>query len=425
MKIVLIDPPTPCNTNTPNIGLAYIASSLKESGHQVVVRDMARVASNRTITDVTEDADLTGISVKTHNYHEAQRITKEIHGKRVWGGPHVTLVAGKELIAENPEVDHFIVGEGEFFVDMLTEGKLCVMPRISDLDRLPFPCYSLFDSYEQLLNGPYPLICSRGCPYNCSFCSVPLISGKKVRYRSVKNCMKEIEQAKKLGFNRIQVLDDNFTFNMDFAKEFSAEMCLRKCLGLCWYLPNGIRADKFDEELARLMHDSNCYLISFGVESACLDVYKKIGKGETLEDIDRAVELAKKHKFFVNCYFIIGLPGSTFEQDLESLVWAFKHNVKADFNMLVPYPGTRIWSWAQNKLKGTVGTHFGKLVYPTFETEEYSAEDRMDAFLIFNFLSGSGFTKEWYNGDAGKMETDLTMRIQRHMGPLRAAKVIR
>lgn len=402
------------------MGLASIGASLRQLGHQVSIVDMARRPELRYVP-----ADITGISVKSHAVREAQALTKWLRGrssgKIVWGGAHVTLLK-ENLIAENPEVDHFVVGEGEFFTEHLGAAKVCCMPYVEDLDSLPFPDYTLFDSYTQIVQSPYPLICSRGCPYGCFFCSVPLISGRKIRYRSVEKCISEIEAAKTQGFNRVQVLDDNFTFDMDFAKEFCREV---KKVQIPWYLPNGIRADKLDEELASLLVGAGCYLVSFGVESADSGVYKSIGKGETLEDIGRAVEIAKKVGLYVNCYFIIGLPGSTFEKDLESFKWAREHAVKADFNMLVPYPGTRIWEWARNKrISKDYGSHFGKLAYPTFETEEYTAEDMMDAFLILNFFSGSGFTHEWYEIRQEPELPDLKLRAGRHWELLKACKLV-
>lgn len=416
-KIMLIDPPTPCNTNVPNCGLAYIGASLKQLGCEVSVIDMAR--KPETEIAALEAADLVGLSVKTHSYADAQKVTIRLrqlsrYGKTkiAWGGSHVTLLK-EELIAGNPDVDHFVTGEGEFFTEQIGNSKMCHMGHVTDLDSLPFPDYKIFNSYSLILEaGRWPLITTRGCPCGCTFCAVGLISGRKVRQRSVENCMKEVEYAIRQGFKQMQILDDNFSFYLDRAKQFCKEI---KKFRVPWNCPNGIRADKFDEELGRLMVDAGCYQVSFGVETACPDVYKDIGKGETLEDIEAAVETAKKCGLQVNCYFIIGLPGSTFERDLESLKWAIRHKVKADFGMLVPYPETRIWEWARDKrISKDYGSHFGKLAYPTFETEEYTAEDMMDAFLLFNCFSGSGFTHEWYQIRQEPELPDLKLRAGRH-----------
>lgn len=432
LRVILIDPPTPCNTNVPNVGIAYIGASLKQLGCEVSVVDMAR--NPKTKVSTLEDVDFIGLSVKSHNYVDAQKITtclRQHSGygkiKIVWGGPHVTLMKEK-LITDNSNVDYFVTGEGEFFTEWIGDDKMCHMGYINDLDSLPFPDYRMFDSYNLILEaGRWPLITTRGCPYTCAFCAVGLISGRKVRQRSVENCMREVEYASDQGFRQIQILDDNFSFYLDRAKQFCEEI---KKFHIPWNCPNGLRCDRFDEELARLMVDAGCYQVSFGVETAHPDVYKDIGKGETLEEIEFAVETAKKYGLQVNCYFIIGLPSSTFERDLESLKWAISHKVKADFNMLVPYPQTRIWNWVRDKLivkEVWSGTHFGKMAYPTFETPEYPAEDMMDAFLIFNHVSGSGFTKEWYQsqGLSDVMQIDLMARAKRHLEPLKKAGVIR
>jgi len=419
MNILLIDPPTPCNTNAPNVGLGYIGSSLRQLGHGVSIIDMARKPEFRY-----KEADLIGVSVKTHNYVEAQKVTTRLKesckAEVVWGGPHVTLLKEK-LIGENPNVDYFVVGEGEFFTEYLNS-KMCYLPYIDDLNRLPYPDYRLFDTYPLLLNLSYPMIASRGCPYSCIFCSVPLISGRNVRYRSVENCIEEIKLAKSQGFRDVQILDDNFTFDVEFAKAFCKEM---RRVQMFWHMPNGIRADRFDDELAQLMGEADCYQVSFGVESAHPEVFKGIRKGEKLEDIEHAVEIAQKHGLRVNCYFIVGLPNSTFERDLQSLKWVLEHRVNANFGMLVPYLGTQIWNWVQDKLISGCGTHFGKFAYPTFETVQYPAEDMMDAFLIFNYICGSGFTNEWYEANNILMEKDLLERVKRHLEVLKEAGVVK
>lgn len=423
-RILLIDPPTECNTNAPNVGLAYIGASLKKLNHEVSILDLTREIPGLNVQNplFMGDVDLVGISVKSHNYSEAKTVTADLNhaAETVWGGAHVTLMKEK-LISENPNVDHFVVGEGEHFLDNLKD-KMCYMPYIEDLDSLPFPDYKLFNTYSQLLNLSYPLICSRGCPYGCIYCSVPLVSGRKVRYRSVGNCIEEVKSAKEQGFSNVQILDDNFTFDKDFAKAFCREMAK---VGLAYHCPNGIRADKFDEELADLMVGSGCYQVSFGVESAHSEVYKNIKKGEKLEDIENAVQIAQKAGLQVNCYFIIGLPGSTFEKDLESLKWVMNHGVRANFGMLVPYIGTQVWDWAQDKITSTRGSHFGKLAYPIFQTSEYPAEDMMDAFLIFNYVTGSGFTDEWYKTNAVEAKPDFEKRLGRHFGVLKGCGVLR
>jgi len=412
----LVNPHTEMNKNSVHVGLGYLASSLKKLGHNVQVVDL-NLIPNPVHRIFSRETSIYGITVSSDAYREAQWLTRMIKQrtdtKVVWGGVHCSIM-GESLLEDNPEVDYLVIGEGEYFTEHL-ESPVCRMSFRENLDELPFPDYTLFDSYPLVRQMPYSLVTTRGCPYSCIFCCVPKISGRKVRARSVENCMEEIRLAVKQGFRHVQILDDNFSFYVDRAKEFCREI---KKIGVSFHCPNGLRADRFDEELAQLMKESGCTAVQFGVESAVPDVYEGIRKGETLEEIQEAVELAKKQGLRVGCYFIIGLPNSTFEKDMQSLNWVLEHQVNANFGMLVPYPGTALWSWVEDKLTSdyTEGSHFGKACYPVFETEEYPAEDMMDAFLIINLIVGNTFTEEYYrtNGLFHLMPYDLIRRAKRH-----------
>jgi len=416
VNVTLINPYTCMNKNSPHVGLGYLASSLERCGHKVRVVDL-NLVPNPVHRIFNGKTNLYGITVSSDAYAEAQRLTKMIKKKTdakvVWGGTHCSIM-GEDILKENPEIDYLVIGEGEYFTEHL-ESPLVRMPFRDNLDELPFPDYTLFDSYPLIRKMPYSFISSRGCPYKCKFCLVPKISGRKVRIRSVENCIEEIGLAVKQGFRHVQILDDNFSFYVSRAKEFCREM---KKIGITFHNPNGMRADRFDEELAELMRNSGCYAVQFGVESAVPEVFDGIDKGESLEEIEEAVEIAKRVGLAVGCYFIIGLPNSTFEKDIQSLRWVQRHKVRASFGMLVPYPQTPLWNWAKGKLIGsyTEASHFGKACYPIFETEEYPAEEMFDAFLIINLLAGNTLTEEYYrtNGLLRVMPYDLMRRATRH-----------
>jgi radical SAM superfamily enzyme YgiQ (UPF0313 family) len=108
-------------------------------------------------------------------------------------------------------------------------------------------------------------------------------------------------------------------------------------LNLKWGCANGLRADRFDDEIAKALFSSGCDFISFGIESSDNDVLKTIKKGETVHQIERAINIAKKYFSKVNGYFIIGLPGSSYDKDLSSLRWALKNNINAHFSYYVPF----------------------------------------------------------------------------------------
>ena len=114
---------------------------------------------------------------------------------------------------------------------------------VIDLDELPRPNFDVIEDFSWE-GFRYPLLTSRGCPYNCNFCSVPIISSKRFRQRSPADCIDELAWVKKnKGITCFEILDDNLTLNMKRAKEFCRTLIDAR-LDLSWYCHNGIRADR-------------------------------------------------------------------------------------------------------------------------------------------------------------------------------------
>lgn len=129
----------------------------------------------------------------------------------------------------------------------------------------------------------YPLSTSRGCPYGCIFCCVPIITKKSWRARSPENIIKEIKQAKKkYKFRHLFIVDDNFNFDKYRSKKI-CKLLISEKLNINWSCISGIRADKFDEELGILMKMSGCKNITFGIESGDKKIFKTLNKGESLD----------------------------------------------------------------------------------------------------------------------------------------------
>jgi len=380
-------------------------------GHAVQVLDFNN--NPRDLEKRLKDAsslDVIGVSVKSFTYQSTPQIQRVIKRKDlISGGPHITL-DGFNFLKENDGFEVAVVGEGEEtiveFIDAKEkgsnfdgikgiiyrdDGEIIVNPQrefISDLDLLPYPNYEVFDTYVGRL-PKYPIITSRGCPYPCIFCSVGRVSGKKWRFRRPKEVVKELEAAKeKYGSISFDVLDDNFTLDIERAKKI-CELLIERKVDMSWSCPNGIRADRLNEELVALMKESGCRSVSLGVESGVENVFYNAKKVEKLEDIERAVKILKKHRIRVVGYFIIGLPGDNMENVERSIEFAKKIGLdESDWNLLVPYPGTDIWQWVNTN--ATVlrdwrkGFHFGLSVLPVFETEDFTERERMVAYEAAN-----------------------------------------
>jgi len=411
IKILLIDPPA--YQKGLNVGLAYIAGSLKKNNfHNIDVLDLNNVFSEVPFERLIQllkkkDYDLIGYSIKTPTYNaavELSMLTKKHFPKAVHiaGGPHITLNYN-EFIKENEQFDYVLAGEGEYsFIDfckMLDSGKKYQINGIigrkdnednlttnfvKDLDELPFPDLDVFKGFD-FTNFEYPIVTSRGCPYSCTYCSVGLISGKKIRFRDVEKVIDELKWAKeKLNIKRFNIVDDNFTQDIKRAKHF-CDRLIKENLGLEWLCGNGIRADKIDEELAEKMKKAQCQLVCVGVENADPIVFDTIKKGESIEDIKRGTSILKDAGIEVVGFFIIGLPGDSRKSSEMALEFIKKSRLdSARFGILLPYPKTKAYDLLVEK--GTFlkdykeGIHFSDNLTPVFETKEFPASEMVETY---------------------------------------------
>jgi len=379
MKI-FVDPQGEKNVAYPNLGLAYISAELQEE-HKIIDQYLIPFPKDRFLN---YKSDWVGVSVKMNTYKEAVRISelykqKYPNAKIVWGGPHITS-ASHRIKKKNPDIKLF-VGEWKHTVD---------------LDLLPFPDYSKFDSYHYLVERwqkgelSYPIITSRGCPYQCTYCAVHLVAGRKWRARSTENCYEEIKQAKeKWHIKSFDILDDGF--NID--KQRVIEFCkLIKPLKLTWSCGNGIRADRFDEEMAKAMLEAGCRHVSFGIESVIPEVLQAVKKRETIEQIEKAIDIAKKY-FGVAGFFIIGLPNSSYERDLSSVRWAVKKQISSHFQYLVPFEGTEIYNTYYKGGNYDQALTFGLRARPV--SKEYPHEQQKKIYEMTAWMRPEASQRSW------------------------------
>jgi anaerobic magnesium-protoporphyrin IX monomethyl ester cyclase len=353
-----------------------------------------------------------GLSVKSTMLAQTKELIKFLKTEFpqiviVAGGPHLSL-DGRRFMEETL-ADIGVIGEGEYTVCEIYEylqnkrsldtikgiiyrqnGQILETPRrdfITDLDSLPFPDYGNFSSVilNQGFIPSYPIITSRGCPYSCTFCCSPIVAGKRWRSRSPENVLDELKQAKeKYKIKRVNFMEDNFTLNIERAKEI-LKLMIKEKLDLVIDFLAGVRADTVDEELLRLIKKARVQCISIGIESADPEVRRLVKKGVKLEDSERAIKKAVKAGINTQSFFIIGLPGSTYEKDLYSVDYARRLGVSAYWTIANAYPGTEMWQWV--KENGRILSDFtdsamsflgeGSL---NFDTPTYPAEKRKEAF---------------------------------------------
>jgi len=408
MKCLLIAPPG--ELIALNLGLGYIASALRQSGHDLKVLDLNsyRVAHPDLLIErviLSFQPDVVGFSIMSLTFPTVAALVASIRGYYsgwiVAGGAHVTIE--QEHVWEEIEgIDFLIVGEaeqalpellqalnnnGEFSkIDGLVfrrDGQILKNPRrqpIKDLDNLPWPDYRIAGvTYIET----YPLLTSRGCPYSCIYCASPILCQKTWCPRQPKCLLDELKHAQQTYHSTsFAIMDDNFTLRIDRAIEF-CDLLIKTNLGLPWECLNGIRADKVNEELVRKMKEAGCYRVSVGVESLVPEIFNGIKKGESIDKIVHGVKLFKKVGIEVHGFFLIGLPGDTYQSTLDSFNSAKSIGLdKSIWQFVTPFPGTALSDWVRENANELVDY---RNVNPArdvpFETIDYPKHEKGKAFL--------------------------------------------
>lgn len=384
-----------CEGISPHLGLAMLASVLKEKGHEVLVVDYQFKPDAPSPKSISEKfkPDVIGLTLYTATMKEAETIIEQIsefNKPIILGGPHATLYHDELLNKAN----YIILGEAENIIvktvenaDISSKGHI-ITAEPPDPNDLPFPDFTTFLGHDNIL--VYPLLTSRGCPYNCSFCAVRLVSTRKWRSRKPEDCIEEIIQAKtKLkSLDSIVIYDDNAMFRKNHIKKF-LNLYLSNKINLPLTIIN-TRADSLDDEMISLLKKAKCPSIGIGVESGHPEVFEKIKKGETLDDINKAVKLIKKHKIPLALCFVIGLEDDSFEKTLVSIDFAKK--LKPDhiyWNMITPFKGTKIREWYDKNGKVYDLVNHSSYVdgdfmceEPCAETPEFNIKDRKKAYIL-------------------------------------------
>ena len=403
-KVLLINPKkdTAAFSNAHN-GLAMLATILKNRGHEVVVLDYLgiRKIENISIYSFIEKfkPDVVGMACYTPLAPFIYGIVAEIHARNpglpvILGGPHPTLYT--EHVQKESGADYILVGEAELtIIDTVenakreSEPKLVRATELTNLADMPLPDYTTFHEYKEIRG--YSLMTARGCPNKCNFCAVVALDSGRWRLRKVEDCIRELETAKKTISPHlyIGVIDDNPTVYKERFNEFLRQYVEKIKLAL--FVTN-TRADGVTDEFIELMKKCGCSGIAIGVEHAHPEVFKLIDKGETMETIEKACRLIKKHNFGLILTFIIGLPGDNLERVKASIEFAKK--MKADdvsLNMMIPYKGTTARKWFDEqgiKIENEIGVD-GQIrkrfecPEPFFETPDFSKKDREKAYYMF------------------------------------------
>jgi len=363
---------------TMPLGIGYLGAVAKSAGHSVRIGTLLYDDIPSLAAEI--DADLVGFTATTGYHNRYLSVAERVKRKRpeiitVMGGAHPTFFP--EDIEQHPYLDAVCRGEGEEafveFADALSDGRNHtsvenfwvrdgntihrnpLRPRISNLDDIPFPDRSLWHPYERYMHFKTPFVmAARGCPYRCSYCfnhaynELYAFDDCLIRRRSVENVLAELRHLKQNYPVELVVFQDDI-FILD--RPWILEFCDRyeREIGIPFHCH--LRANLVDEEIVVSLASAGCISIKMAIESADDHIRNAILKrGMSRKQILNATRLVREAGIVLVTQNILGSPGETFEQALETL----KLNVEcrpgyAFATLLQPYPRTEIGEYARSR----------------------------------------------------------------------------
>jgi len=382
-KFFLMQANSPVKSDSPVLGLAYIAAVLRDNGYDVKIVDGAAFHasySDEQILGMIQDFNpsFVGFLLMSYrvplSYSMISKVKKRFPGiKIIAGGPHVAVMPEEVLnhgvdIAFLGEAEHNILDiaryhEGSKKLDSIdgiafkkNDKVVFTKPAklVENLDDLPFPARDLFRigdyarTKEEVDCFAGQILTSRGCPFRCTFCS-NFIAGQRYRFRTPKNVVDEMLFVKrKYGVNHFNFIDDAFTIRIDRIREFCKLLKKEPELrGVTWACAS--RLDFVTKELLDEIKAAGCTRITYGVESGDDSTLQLIKKGPKFT-VEKAREVVKAtHDVGISCTvtFMYGFPWETpdkiektisFMKEISPYVYLIMRG-----GILVPYPGTEIY----------------------------------------------------------------------------------
>jgi radical SAM superfamily enzyme YgiQ (UPF0313 family) len=347
----------------PRLGSVLLGTIMQSKGYdvRVYIEDIQAIDMSELMS-----ADLVAISAITSTAPQSYKLADMVRaaGKVVvMGGTHTSfmpdegmehadfIVRGEGEFAFQELVDAIQSGEGFDKIQNLTyrtdDGHLAnnpERPKIPNLDVNPIPDYRLISGWKP--GGIISVATSRGCPFSCTFCSVPGMYGHAFRTHSIERVLQELETHK--GNLYTFFADDIFTANKKRVKELLRQMIARD-LTPEWGAQ--VRTETVDDpELLTLMRDSNCFNVYVGFESINPRTLKLFQKKQDLAKIERSIDRFHEHKIRIHGMFVVGSDEDDVETIDATAEFALKHDIDSvQFMILTPIPGSPDWDTLYSK----------------------------------------------------------------------------
>ncbi|MCC6672874.1 MAG: B12-binding domain-containing radical SAM protein [Planctomycetes bacterium] len=442
MKIQLIHPPVYLNVYAMTalrpslpLGLAYVAAALRQAGHEVSAVDAVGLAPDQVTPASTRGISQLGLRPEqiaerldpaadafaiTNMWSFSWPVVRETIQLVKQRFPDKPIVAGGEhfnglpaFSMEQSPIDFVVLGEGEegavelfgALQSGVTEfaqiagiwyrdaaGKPVASARKrerkKDVDAIPWPAWDLFDvkAYDErkLVTGIHfgmtvPILATRGCPYQCTYCSSPGMWTTRWYARDPKDVVNEIEHYwKTLGATNFPFHDLTAIVKKEWIVSFAKELHTREMCGkITWQLPSGTRCEVIDDEVAGWLAKTNGRSLNYAPESGSAESRKRIKKMLKEESLIRAVKAAARHRLNVSAFFVMGFPHDT-TKDLRETVrlarkLAFLGVTDMAYGFFFPIPNTELYR--ELEAAGRVSLTDQFLMTPIFANEGFVTEE--------------------------------------------------
>ena len=348
MKILLISPSVDAEKRTnkwlmiPQLAL-YILEGLTPPEHEVKI-----IEEETGYIDLEQECNLVGISCMTANAPRAYELCKEFkkRGKTViLGGVHPSILPDEAL----QHADCVVVGEAEgVWETLLTDYQANRLKRIYHNPIPDLGKYVPKDFSKVIGKSRFniiPIMTTRGCPYNCDFCCVTNLFGKKIRHVPVENVVRDIQESNSKTFI---FLDDNIIGNPQYAKKLFQAI---KPLKIKWVGQSSVSLLVGDDELLRLAAESGCKSLFLGIESVSEERLKSMRKViKETELLESSLKKIKKMGILIHASMVFGFDNDTKEVFDETVRFLKRNRVSTvSFNVLTPYPGTKVYENLKNE----------------------------------------------------------------------------
>lgn len=450
MKILLINPTSGpeeeygalaiAGAELPQLGIASVATSLMFNGYNVEIIETKNLGIDKLLGIIDSNRyDILGFSVYITTVKKTIELSKIIKEKFpkikiCVGGPQVTL---SPFDFKNDFIDYIFIGEADFSMIELIKNleKGVIFPNIrgvlyndgkqlkgnsslnlvEDLDSLPLTdldrLYDMSLFYPPIhIRGkkPVSVVSVRGCPFQCTFCAAAEVNGRKLRKISVTRFVDQIENYANRGYDSFMVYDDTFTIDKKRAILIAQEIIKRK-IKISWNCWS--RVDCVDFETLSSMKEAGCYYIMYGCESLNDKTLLKLKKGFTAEQCLKGIEIAKKANLLVSSSFMIGLPGETYDDILNTIKEVnFTKLDTALYPIFEPYKGTPIYEVCEQEGHWVKSNYKNRMLIDQEEIWEPNTISRKEIEQLAKYAFRSFYFRPYFLTSFYKIFMKLSLR---------------